>query len=135
MLEGVYFANSQLSKVNISLTIEAPNPDQIQAKVVVNNRIDEGLATLHIAVFENDLVDQIFAGENKGETLHHDFVVRYWSKPFELTLQQSQHQQIVEIPISNDWKAHNLGVAAVVINKPGETLQSVSTPIDILFES
>ncbi|NKB64414.1 MAG: DUF1223 domain-containing protein [Gammaproteobacteria bacterium] len=136
MIERVYFNNAQASRLSIDLGVEAGESDGIQANVLINNMVGKGSATLYFAVFENDLVNEIPAGENKGRTLHHDFVVRYWSEPYGLNLQESQSHKSINILLGSDWQEQNLGVAAVVIDdENGKTLQSVSTSIEALFES
>ncbi|NKB76352.1 MAG: DUF1223 domain-containing protein [Gammaproteobacteria bacterium] len=136
LIEQVYFSNTQAAKLSIELHVTSEQSNQIQAEVLVNNMNIDGAAKLYVAVFENDLVNEIPAGENKGRTLHHEFVVRYWSHPQGLSLDKNEHQKTIEIPLGDEWENQNLGVAAVVIDdEDGETLQSVSTSIKTLFES
>ncbi len=71
-------------------------------------------------VFEDQLSNQVQAGENAGRKLDHQRVVRYLSQDLPL-VNTAQHQ----IELDEQWDAANLGVAAIVRNHQDEYLQSV----------
>lgn len=83
-------------------------------------------AEVWLAVYENNLESRVVAGENRGETLRHDFVVRQKYGPLPLSadgrLSVSQ-----EINVAGSWKRDDLGVAIVVQDaKTGDVLQAVA---------
>lgn len=71
-------------------------------------------ATLHIVIYQNGLTQQVTRGENAGERLVHDFVVRNWATP--ITLQASPQRVTVAIPssLSKELANSRYGVTAVL---------------------
>ncbi|MCP3686939.1 MAG: hypothetical protein GY784_00875, partial [Gammaproteobacteria bacterium] len=68
---------------------------------------------------------QVTRGENSGETLSHQQVVRYMSRAHKLDARNS-HQ----ISIDPGWQLENVGVAALVTTPGNESyLQAVYTPL------
>jgi hypothetical protein len=61
-------------------------------------------------------VSNVTAGENRGVTLRHDFVVR--------TLQRSANKSFT-LPFSKETVPANLGVAIIAETTTGEFLQAV----------
>ena len=74
-------------------------------------------------VFEDQLSNQVQAGENAGRKLDHQRVVRYLSQDLPL-VNTAQHR----IELDEQWDAANLGVAAIVRNHQDEYLQSRTQP-------
>ena len=86
--------------------------------------------SLYIATLEGGLTSRVTAGENKGETLAHDFVVR------DLAVIPFSPTSLALTGISRDitpragWNAERLSVAAFVQNRAtGEVLQAISAPV------
>lgn len=82
-----------------------------------------------VIVYEKQLSSEIPAGENRGATLRHGNVVRYWSAPVVLDARsgRAEWRQSVDLPAG--WKRENLGVAALIEDaKGGELLQAVAMP-------
>jgi len=72
-------------------------------------------------VYEKNLVSDVTRGENSGETLSHQNVVRYMSRARKLD-QNNQYS----ISIDPDWQLENIGVAALVTTPGNESyLQAV----------
>lgn len=70
-------------------------------------------AELVVVLYENDLSHAVKAGENRGVTLHHDFVVRDWVGP--LRLPANGHlTQTIPLALPADSQPAKLGVAAFV---------------------
>lgn len=80
-------------------------------------------------VYENDLATDVERGENSGERLEHEAVVRYMSDA-QILSENNRYR----IDIDPDWNARNIGVA-IVVTTPGsrEYLQAVHTPIASLL--
>lgn len=80
-------------------------------------------------VYENQLMSDVKRGENAGEQLKHQQVVRYMS-PMQAFKKINKHS----IGIDADWQLDQIGVAALVTS-PGKDvyLQAVHTPISPLL--
>ena len=80
-------------------------------------------------VYEDHLSSQVTRGENSGETLAHQRVVRYLSAP--TSLRSSNRHSVA---IDPQWRAENIGVA-VVVATPGESeyLQALYGPVSALL--
>ena len=80
-------------------------------------------------VYENNLSTYVEAGENSGEVLKHEQVVRHMSRAITLN-PQNQYR----ISIDPDWNSDHIGVA-VLVTSPGNQyyLQAVHTPIASLL--
>jgi hypothetical protein len=83
-------------------------------------------ANMFIALYENNLLSDVQAGENSGRTLHHQFVVRKWIGPLALN-DQGPLRWSQSVALGKDWKTKDVGVVACVFNiRNGDTLQVVS---------
>lgn len=81
-------------------------------------------------VYENGLSSDVKRGENAGEVLDHEQVVRYMSAAF-----KSAESDSHSIKINPDWQLNNIGIAALVTTAGSEQyLQAVYTPITSLLE-
>ena len=118
--------------VDIALTLESVAAHRVDAAITLNNRYRQGDVVLYAAVFENRIERHIGGGENRGKTLHHDFVVRHWSEP--ATVAPGAGTAALQLPLPADAVRQNLGVAVVVLNPAtGATLQAVSAPLAGLY--
>ncbi|MCF8199100.1 MAG: DUF1223 domain-containing protein [Sulfuritalea sp.] len=82
-----------------------------------------------LALYENNLESHVRNGENAGETLRHDYVVRRLIGPLtpDATGRVVLHQQF---KLDAGWKRADLGVAAFVQNRiNGEILQALQRPL------
>jgi len=81
-------------------------------------------AVLYLAVTESGLVSQVTRGENSGETLLHDHVVRAWIGPVRLAGGAARVQRNIELPA--EWVRRRLGVIAFVQDeRSGRVLQAL----------
>lgn len=97
--------NKQSEIIDLQLNNHSPADDDLNVEFVV---------------FEDHLSSQVDAGENAGNQLNHQHVVRYLSPALPLSTQL--HYQI---KVNPGWKTRNLGVAAIVRTNKGEFLQSL----------
>ena len=75
-----------------------------------------------VALYENGLSSDVKAGENRGVTLRHDYVVREWIGPLDPAAPFTR-----TMALGRDWKAKDLGVAAFVQDiSSGEVLQATA---------
>jgi len=85
--------------------------------------------TLFVALYENNLVSNVTAGENDGRSLHHDYVVRkMFAVPFSGKKKLTKQ---INFPLQEDWDKANLGLAVFVQQRrDGNVLQALSAPLD-----
>ncbi|MCY4275229.1 MAG: DUF1223 domain-containing protein [Gammaproteobacteria bacterium] len=123
--------NETVANVAIQLQVERRVPERLHAEITFDNS-SESLAEGYIAIYENGITREIGAGENRGATLYHEFLVRYWSQPSTVDIGQSKIHAVIDI--EPDWEFSNLGLAVVATEpKTGRTLQAVNTPLRSLY--
>ncbi len=81
---------------------------------------------LYAAVTESGLSTNVKAGENRGETLAHDHVVRHWLKPVPIKDGSANLGQAIGVTPEQLKKGVNV-VAFVQNTRTGEVLQAVTT--------
>jgi hypothetical protein len=83
---------------------------------------DDNKAVAYIALYENNLASDITDGENEGERLHHDYVVRELKGPFFIEQDQAGFKTAFA---RRDYKIGDSGIVAF-IQKPSssEVLQA-----------
>jgi hypothetical protein len=118
ILKNILQANQTAAKISLNLEV-SKQARQIDLQLISSLESRPNLV-VEFVLFEDNLSNQVNAGENSGATLHHQKVVRYISPliPLETNL---QHQ----INLQADWNSENLGIAAIVHNTSGDYLQSV----------
>jgi len=115
------------ARVEIILTVRTDRErgievaSEVQASKGANVRADD-LVVL-VAATQNGLASRVTAGENRGERLAHDFVVRDFATHRGLGRAESRFKP------APGWNLAQMSVAAFVQNvRTGEILQAVSTP-------
>jgi len=84
-------------------------------------------AALFLGAYENKLVSEVRAGENRGRTLPHDYVVLQWVGPLEF--REAKLAVRERLPLLPKAVAANSGVVAFVQNRAsGEVLQALMRP-------
>lgn len=85
-------------------------------------------AQVFLALYENDLTSRIEAGENAGQRLRHDYVVRELAGPLRIPASgvlSFQHR----FALDGNWKRGHLGVSAFVQSAvTGEVYQALQRP-------
>ena len=120
-------ANAQPASAAIALRLAQVD----QATLEVTGEVSVTETTAHerigvyVALYENNLANDVRAGENRGQRLRHDYVVRRLEGPLalpaggRLTLRQ-------RFALAPDWKRPDLGITAFVQDRAnGEILQTV----------
>jgi hypothetical protein len=80
----------------------------------------------YLALQENNLQSTVNAGENRGEMLRHDYVVRQWLGPFKVGTDGKTNASH-EIQLQSAFKQRDLSVVAFVQNlATGEILQGLA---------
>lgn len=97
-------------------------------EVSVVETAKRGQAGVYVALYENNLANDVRTGENRGERLRHDYVVRRLEGPLALPAggRLALRQRFA---LASDWKRADLGIAAFVQNLGnGEVLQAAMLP-------
>ncbi len=114
-----------LAEADITLHLLSFDQNKISTRVVVDNISYGGndKPEVFVVVYENNLKNEINAGENKGKTLQHDYVVRSLSKARLVTEPNSFS---FDFDVDSTWKRNALGITAIVrLQNSGKTLQAV----------
>ncbi len=122
--------DNEAAKLDLRMTVITAHPDSLDVRVDVDRVTDTNTA-IYIALYENELSSDVSDGENEGEHLRHDFVVR---RLYNLKLQKSADSTatvLQSIPIENGWHRENMGVVAFAQDMDsGEVLQAVSLELN-----
>lgn len=114
--------------IAVQLVLERKQGNSVEFKVKtdwLDNRYKSG--KVYLALYEDALSQQVRAGENKGELLKHDRVVRYLSQP--KAISKVTADTIFTHTIPADWKQRNVGVGVIVENEESNTvLQALNVP-------
>jgi hypothetical protein len=123
---AIPLVNATPAHADIALEI-ARNTSRVDITVSVKTRRNyQGRTEMYVALYERNLVRRIEAGENRGRTLRHDFVVRELRGPVELD-KNGTGRFTPRVKLDKEWKQEDLGLAAFVQNRDtGEILQTVA---------
>jgi hypothetical protein len=113
--------NARPAAARIRLEIKELRTDgmTVEADAQVADPADAKDAVLFIAAYENKLSSRVTAGENRGETLRHDYVVLEWVEAPALSVRR-------DLPLLPKAVPANSGAAAFVQNRrTGEVLQAL----------
>ncbi len=127
--QAVAKINAQRAKARISLTLDTRRKDAFEVEAVAELL---GVApspdlALYLGAYENKLVSEVKAGENRGKTLPHDYVVLQWAGPLEFKGGKLAERHV--IPLLPKAVPGNSGVVAFVQNRAtGEVLQALMLP-------
>jgi hypothetical protein len=128
--EAVTKINAQPARARISLALDARRRDafEVEASAEVLDASQRADAALYLASYENRLVSRVAAGENRGRTLEHDFVVFEWVGPIEFRGVTRVSDRRV-LPLLPRAVAKHSGVVAFVQNRSSaEVLQALMLP-------
>jgi hypothetical protein len=121
--------NARPARARIALALDTGHKDAIEADATAE--LLEGTApadlALYLGAYENKLVSEVRAGENRGRTLQHDYVALQWAGPFESKGPRlTEHQRLPLLPKA---VPANSGVVAFVQDRStGEVLQALMLP-------
>jgi hypothetical protein len=117
--------NTMPAQASIKLNVGVPANGSLPIDVDV--RAASG-SKLFVALYENGLSSDVRAGENRGVTLRHDYVVRDWVGPVAVNADGKQTlPRVLSLP--TDAAGKNLGVAAFVQDDKGAVLQALALPL------
>ncbi len=129
ILDKIQQANQRQAPLDLKLTVSRDDTGLLLELHSPGDRSTVGQVHHRYLVYENNLSTDVKRGENSGETLNHQQVVRYMSQAQNLN-QNNQHR----IAIEPDWNPQNIGVA-VLVTSPGERdyLQALHTSVSSLM--
>jgi hypothetical protein len=128
--QAVSRLNAQPPKARLALEITASNKNtlSIRAEAELADPSEREETALYLASYENKLAHQVTAGENRGRTLAHDYVVLEWQGPFGFT-SGARLVERRELPLLPKAIPGNSGVVAFVQNRRNlEVLQALMLP-------
>jgi len=109
VLDKIRTANKQEAAIQLKLSISKTSDSlQIELMSVTPEASEQPLLHRYF-VYENELMSNVTRGENSGERLFHQQVVRYMSP--ELNFENNNRHKI---NIDPEWRLDNIGVAALV---------------------
>ena len=126
--EAVEKSQNIASRANLTLNAvtEAGGDITLQASAQAVKPADAKHSDIFIALYENKLVSIVKAGENSGNTLKHDYVVREFFGAYQLSNQNTFSKNFT---LNADWKSRQGGVVIFVQDsRNGEILQSLQLP-------
>ena len=96
-----------------------------RVEVRVSDGPEQRRAQVYLALYENNLATAVKAGENKGRTLRHDFVVRELAGPLALD-EQGRLSHVQSFPLDARWKPLDTHLGVFVQHpQSGEVLQAL----------
>lgn len=130
VLDKIRSANKRQAQIQLKLSIsKSSNALQIELQSVTPDAVDKPLRHRYF-VYENQLMSDVTRGENSGERLFHQQVVRYMSPEIDLK-DNNRHK----ITINPEWRLDNIGVAALVTEPGNENyIQVVHSTITALLD-
>ncbi len=120
--------NNQPAKVKLRLSLQQENRSRYRVMLQADTAHSTAKAVeLYLAVLEHELVSNVEAGENDGETLHHDYVVRMLKGPVRVRRDDAEGEISVKLDIPDDWRQSNMQLTGFAQNpRNGEVLQAVT---------
>ena len=123
--------NQMPPKAAITLALNQASPQSLEltGNVTIPSAPDRTYAQVYVALYENGLYSEVKAGENRGEKLSHDYVVRELIGP--LAVEAGGRLNLMRhLNLKPEWKTKDSGIAVFVQNsKTGEVLQALALPL------
>lgn len=126
VVDAVRRINAIPAQASIQMSLNKTTGNQLsvnlQGKTAQN-------AQLHFALVEQNIISRVLAGENRGATLQHDYVVREWGDAINLSPSTKGESLVRQISIPNNANRKNLSVTAFIQSDRGEILQALNLPV------
>lgn len=124
--------NDEPASLGLRMTAVTAQPDRLDVRVDAGSAgesIDD--VAIHIALYENALGSDVSDGENEGEHLRHDFVVRRFYTPQLHDSTKAGTTVRQSIRFEKNWRMENMGIVAFAQDMDsGEVLQAVGLGLD-----
>ena len=124
--QAVAKINTQPAKARISLSLDTRRRDAFEvtaAAELLAASPGEDIA-LFLGAYENKLVSEVKAGENRGKSLPHDYVVLQWAGPFEFKAGKLAERHVLPL-LPRAVPGHSGAVAFVQNRATAEVLQAL----------
>jgi hypothetical protein len=100
---------------------------EVEVAAQLEDAPPDAQSVLFLGAYENKLVSEVKAGENRGQSLAHDYVVLQWAGPLEFKGGKLAERQLLPL-LPKAVPAHS-GVVAFVQNRAtAEVLQALMLP-------
>ena len=118
--------NAQPAVANIHLRANRTKSGALAVGTEAKSTEPSDSTGLYLAITESGLVSTVTKGENSGETLTHDYVVREWIGPIHLSRGEARMRREIALPPT--WNRTRLEIVAFIQDEhSGRVLQAVST--------
>jgi hypothetical protein len=127
--EAVAKINSTPAKARISLSLDTRRKHafEVEAAAELQGLAPSPEIALFLGAYENKLVSEVKAGENRGKSLPHDYVVLQWAGPLEFSAGRLAGRHV--LPLLPNAVPRHSGVVAFVQNRAtSEVLQALMLP-------
>jgi len=115
------------ARIALALDVGPTGAFEVQAAAELLDGAPQGDAALYLGAYENKLVSEVKAGENRGKMLPHDYVVLQWLGPLEFKGGKLAERHA--LPLLPKAVPGHSGVAAFVQNRANsEVLQALMLP-------
>jgi len=121
--------NTAPAKARISLSLDTRHKDafEVEAAAQLQGAAPSPDLALFLGTYENKLVSEVKAGENRGKSLPHDYVVLQWVGPLEFKAGKLAERHV--LPLLPKAVPGHSGVVAFVQNRAtAEVLQALMLP-------
>ena len=127
--QAVAKINAQPAKARISLSLSQPRSDafEVAAAAELLGVAPSPDLALFLGAYENKLVSEVKAGENRGKSLPHDYVVLQWVGPLEFKGGKLAERHVLSL-LPKAVATHSGVVAFVQHRATGEVLQALMLP-------
>ncbi|MEO7725645.1 MAG: DUF1223 domain-containing protein [Burkholderiales bacterium] len=116
-----------MADIRLELDLASPSQVPIKARFTLKSGAAGRQPQAYVALYESKLITDVKAGENRNVSLHHDYVVREWLGPIELTGGAAEYGK--KLALDRAWNPKNLGVVAFIQDPgSGEVLQATALP-------
>lgn len=122
--------NRQPALASILLTMDTARSGffDVEAITMLKDGVSSRDPALYLAAYENKLASTVLAGENRGHTLRHDYVVLEWTGPLRLGSARRLEERRSLPLLPKAVKAHSGVVAFVQDRGTGQVLQALMLP-------
>ncbi len=118
--------NGQAAKATLHLALDQGSDWRLKATANLAQGVAPDDLHVYVALYQNGLQSTVNAGENRGRTLKHDYVVRKLFGGYDIS-DVSQFSQ--EFKLSSKWHKRDAGAVVFVQDKAsGAIIQSLALP-------
>jgi hypothetical protein len=126
---GALNRNPARARISLQLAPGDPSGLDVTGTATVPDLSARAGAQVYLALYENNLSNEVKAGENRGKRLRHDFVVRELAGPYPVD-SGGEASLARHFGLDPRWKTGDLYVAAFVQSeRSGDVLQALAMAV------